>query len=221
MIMGAWGMGRKRLPYDAEVDYLESTGTQWIPLGLQGEPGYDFEYKIRFTQLSSSEATGIGGCYESSASLYFGLVRTNGKLAYHYDGTSSPVVVQDVYANTDYTIAGRMISGSQYMTVNGVQGGNGSLTGTFKSSLYMRLFSVNSNSPLYSFARIYYFDLKKNGNYVRRLIPVRFTNELGQSEGAMFDRANPTVGMNPDGSPRTDGLYRNRGTGAFLWAEKQ
>ena len=36
-------------------------------------------------------------------------------------------------------------------------------------------------------------------------------------EGAMYDRANPTVGMNPDGSARTDGLYRNRGTGAFLY----
>jgi hypothetical protein len=32
----------------------------------------------------------------------------------------------------------------------------------------------------------------------------------------MYDRANPTVGMNPDGSPRTDGLYRNQGTGAFI-----
>jgi len=25
-----------------------------------------------------------------------------------------------------------------------------------------------------------------------------------------------TGGMNPDGSPRTDGLYRNRGTGSFV-----
>ena len=33
-------------------------------------------------------------------------------------------------------------------------------------------------------------------------------------EGAMYDRLG-TGGMNPDGSPRTDGLYRNRGTGAF------
>jgi hypothetical protein len=55
----------------------------------------------------------------------------------------------------------------------------------------------------------------ENGNVVLDLIPVRFTNENNQSEGAMFDRANPTVGVNPNGSPRTDGLYRNRGTGNF------
>lgn len=59
--------------------------------------------------------------------------------------------------------------------------------------------------------------LWQSGVLVRDYIPVRFTNELGQPEGAMYDRANPTVGMNPDGSARTDGIYRNRGTGAFLY----
>ena len=55
------------------------------------------------------------------------------------------------------------------------------------------------------------------GVLVRDFQPVRFTNENGVSEGAMYDRANPTIGMNPDGSARDDGLYRNRGTGAFLY----
>jgi hypothetical protein len=31
----------------------------------------------------------------------------------------------------------------------------------------------------------------------------------------MYDRRG-IGGMNPDGSPRTDGLYRNAGTGAFV-----
>lgn len=35
-------------------------------------------------------------------------------------------------------------------------------------------------------------------------IPVRFTNEQGQSEGAMYDRV-------------TRRLFRNQGTGAFQW----
>ena len=55
-----------------------------------------------------------------------------------------------------------------------------------------------------------------DGTPLRDFIPVRFTNEHGVLEGAMYDRVNPTVGMNPDGSPRTDGLYLNRGTGAFV-----
>ena len=41
---------------------------------------------------------------------------------------------------------------------------------------------------------------------VRDFIPVRFTNELGQSEGAMYDRVSGEL------EP-----FRNKGTGAFLW----
>jgi hypothetical protein len=67
-----------------------------------------------------------------------------------------------------------------------------------------------------SLARVFSFKIWIGGAFIRDFIPVRFTNELGQSEGAMYDRANPTVGMNPDGSARTDGLYRNRGTGIFV-----
>jgi hypothetical protein len=65
--------------------------------------------------------------------------------------------------------------------------------------------------------RCKWFKAWKGGVLVCDMIPVRFTSEQGVSEGAMYDRANPTVGMNPDGSPRTDGLYRNRGTDAFLY----
>ena len=39
MILGAWGLGRKRLPYDAEVEYLEPTGTQWIDIPTNGVAG--------------------------------------------------------------------------------------------------------------------------------------------------------------------------------------
>lgn len=53
------------------------------------------------------------------------------------------------------------------------------------------------------------------GNTNCDFIAVRFTNENGVSEGAMYDRRG-IGGMNPDGSPRYDGLYRNRGTGAFV-----
>lgn len=65
-------------------------------------------------------------------------------------------------------------------------------------------------------AKTYGFSLTDNGIRIVDFIPVRFTNENGVTEGAMFDRANPNVGMNHDGSARDDGLYRNLGTGAFV-----
>ena len=62
--------------------------------------------------------------------------------------------------------------------------------------------------------KIYWLKIEKAGVLVRDFQPVCFTNELGQSEGAMYDRRG-VGGMNRDGTPRDDGLYLNRGTGVF------
>lgn len=211
-------MAGKRLPYDAEVEYLESTGTQWIDTGVQGRDGLDFAYRAAFSTVST--ANGVGGEFDtvttsSGKSFYLGIVRTNGYLSYHYDGTSAPIQVQQVQANRVYDITGHFYSGSQYMTVDGVRGGNGTIERAFTSSRTLYLFSINFTPPTPGMCRLYNFSLSSYGQVLRDMIPVRFTNELGQTEGAMYNRANPTVGMNHDGSARTDGLYRNRGTGAF------
>ena len=210
---------RRRLPYDAEISYLESTGTQWIDTGLIGRDGYDFEYRVLFTSVGSS-ANVVGGEYTDGSSstaarsLYLGLVRTNGYLSYHYDGTSSPVEVQAVQANRVYSIVGHMCSGSQYMEVDGVRGGVGTLSDSFVAQRNIYLFAINFSPPTPGYLKLYNCTISRNGETLRDMIPVRFTNELGQSEGAMYDRRG-TGGMNPDGSARTDGLYRNRGAGAF------
>ena len=45
--------------------------------------------------------------------------------------------------------------------------------------------------------------IKQGGVTVRNFIPVRFTNEFGQTEGAMYDRVSGQ-------------LFRNQGTGSFV-----
>lgn len=51
--------------------------------------------------------------------------------------------------------------------------------------------------------RIYHMDISSGAGYIRRFVPVRFTNELGVSEGAMYDRVSGE-------------LFGNAGTGAFV-----
>lgn len=51
--------------------------------------------------------------------------------------------------------------------------------------------------------KIWYFKIIHGSTLVRDYIPVRFTNELGQSEGAMYDRVSRK-------------LFRNAGTGSFI-----
>lgn len=44
--------GGKKLPYDAEIEYLESTGTQWIDTGFKANGGAVVEYKCKFKQYN-------------------------------------------------------------------------------------------------------------------------------------------------------------------------
>ena len=69
--------------------------------------------------------------------------------------------------------------------------------------------------------QIYYCKIWENGTLKRDFIPVKFTNNLGQPEGAMYDLANPSIGIDPDGTQRNDGLYRNRGVNSFWWWPRQ
>lgn len=211
MGVGAKMMWQSQLPPGARwVEYLESTGTQWIDTGLLGRDGYDFEYRFR---LLNPLPCGIGGEYEDYRSCYIGLVRTNGYFAYHYyDSQKAIVQVQQMTLGADYNIKAHLYSGEQYFDINGVRGGIGSITGSFVSNFNIHVFAINSynQAAILSNMRLYSLKIYLNGVLVRDFIPVR----VGTT-GAMYDRLG-TGGMNPDGSARTDGFYFNRGTGAFI-----
>ena len=190
---GTFNVGRKIIP----VEYLESSGTQYIDLGLKGKNGYDFDYKFNSTRIDST-AYGIGGEWESNKSCYLGLIRNTNYFAYHYKDTSSPIEVQLLTANTDYTIQAHLYSGEQYYVINGTKSAVGTLSGSFESSTSMNLFRVNSSSPLYSYIKVYYLKIKDNGTLVRDMIPCKDENNVGY----MFDKV-------------THSCFLNAGSGSF------
>ena len=193
---GEFTYGRKIIP----VEYLESTGTQYIDIGVKGKNNTSFDYDVIFTQIDSN-AQCVGGVYEVGNSVYFGLVRANGNLAYHYDGTASPVVVMETtVANTKYHIEGVMNTGEQYIKVNGTKGGAGTISGTFTSTDNMWLFANNSVSPVYSCIKLYYFKLYDNGTLIRDYIPAIDENNVPY----MFDKV-------------THSVFLNAGTGTFIY----
>lgn len=71
------------------------------------------------------------------------------------------------------------------------------------SGRHLLLFHVSNYNNTKFKGNIYYFKIQKSGKLIINLIPVRFTNELGQTEGAMFDKV-------------TGKLFRNQGTGSFV-----
>ena len=85
----------KRLPYDAEVEYLESTGTQWVDTGVIIPPDVDFE----FTGSIVSDI--INGCIFGETYKFgwgpsnpgYALVTTaNGKTYLRYGNSTSTTI---------------------------------------------------------------------------------------------------------------------------------
>lgn len=210
---------KPRLPYDAEVEYLQTIGDAYIDTGLPivDNTGYQAEVEFRFVNFTVgtfSEDWVFGYWnYQPSPRLYL-----IGRYANYIRGGAGP---------DNSTYHAQMIRDTNKHKIALMNDG-AYLDGVYKVPTKLKeladpIYGVvnvllgksphvdnGSTRQIYS-CKMWAID----GTTLRDFIPVRFTNEQGVSEGAMYDRANPTVGMNPDGSPRADGLYRNRGTGAF------
>ena len=202
------------LPYDAEVEYLESTGTQYIDINVECSIDSAFEI-ICAPTVTTEQFIGLIG---STANNRFHIsLFSNGYTRGCISVIQKPIVSSD----TDFhriTLDARNKSASvdeTNVSINYTQG-------DFPSGLGFWIFgrySPNSSYQRKGFFKIKSFMFYDEGISIRGFIPVRFTNENGEREGAMYDRAG-SGGMNPDGTPRTDGLYRNRGTGSFGWQDK-
>lgn len=208
-------LGGKRLPYDAEVEYLESTGTQYIDTGIVLQSSDEIATKINI--LNNYQSI-IFGSRTSVNSQNIGC-GISGALELLVDVSDGDYGRYRAITSTNVPLGIYEISASMYeRKISGAVSARNTTTSSefaVPDNCYLFYGSGNFWTTSRFIGRFYYFRVLRNGALVRDFIPVRFMNEQGVSEGAFFDRANPTVGMNPDGSARTDGLYRNRGTGAF------
>ena len=193
------------------VEYIASTGRQGIDTKLR-PPTSDCIVRMSFQLTSTSGDKSLIGTGGGGDRMYFGINSAKwfyGCVDYAY-GKSADLLRHECIAvwhpNDGYVL----LDGTEIVRIN-----KPAFNPYYKT---MGLFTRNLGD-FYSYSiagRIYWCTIETRDGVVRDFIPVRFTNEQGVSEGAMFDRANPTVGVNPDGSVRDDGLYRNRGTGAFV-----
>ena len=69
----------KQLPYDAEVEYLESTGTQWIDTGIVCSIGIGVKADIAILELNDTTYPQFFGSYESDTMVMFGGWDNNSK----------------------------------------------------------------------------------------------------------------------------------------------
>ena len=211
----SFAAARRRLPYDAEVEYLESTGTQWIDTGIDGRAtlGYSFSGML-LEDTGSFEFPALLGFGFEDAGEYLSAIEYQGALDVGTPWTSILTyhMVDKRFTATANFMASGMITVDGYAQPKEIKN-----IPDIPGAKFCLFCWGSENGPAYLIkGRIYWVKISDGLTVVRDMIPVRFTNEQGVSEGAMYDRLG-TGGMNPDGSARTDGLYRNRGTGAFLY----
>lgn len=198
------------LPFDAEVEYLESTGTQWIDTSVVPSVGCSMEIDAAFTNNPFESYLG-GVHWDNNRGFAVGIVKNLNSskftaLAGHSSVSAGSIDTQrhkfSLIINT---------SRSATFSVDDSSATNGSIT-FLASDLKIPLLARRRSSSTLDYhasAFLYACKIRVGDVLVRDFIPVR----VGTT-GAMYDKRG-VGGMNPDGSPRNDGMYFNRGTGNF------
>ena len=191
------------LPYDAEVQYLSSNGSQWINTGFAPTFPSNLEYKARvlFPDITNRKIMGLQG------GMYFGVV--SGKLQPGLGGSDTVNVNVSANAAHDFDIVFYLTQSSLSVKsaidwyVDGTSGTvNAYLYNYLSADAPVWIFTANNASGLRGASSVYSFQILVNGAAVRDYIPVRVGYGAG-AVGYLFDRVSGE-------------LFGNAGTGAFV-----
>lgn len=210
------------------VEYIESTGEQYIDTGVYGSMSLDFVADFTPTEISSSYGSGSGrgsifgsrtswerDAYQLSTYNISQDHLSGHFLCSHNYGWNNPKAA-DLYAGmvaNEHCIIRK--DGLIFTRADGTT--TTLINQTFQTQLPILAFAIYNGNNVIELSKIRFHALQfaLADALLRDLIPVRFKNENSVIEGAMYDKLG-VGGMNPDGTARNDGLYRNRGTGAFI-----
>ena len=183
-------MGEKKsLPYDAEIEYLESTGTQYIDTGIRASGPISCEARMLF--LDRGDA-GFLDARSNNVRFYLLHNYLGWCLGYGNFFTSNVN-----YDNTSpHNIKSFLSKGLQYMEVDGVTILEKKLTDEYNPELNLYMFAQNFNGKAQYYSKARLFSCKI-GN-VRDYISVR----IGTT-GYIYDKVSGE-------------LFGNQGTGDFI-----
>lgn len=197
-------MGGSAKPYDAEVEYLESTGTQYIDTGATWF-GDDYEIRINFfltdsTFVSHNVAFGAQDSLTLLA-LLFQISPYNGTvLVYGGSGSTDNRAKYDLFNLGRNNITMQLNNNVVTVTVNGTVTTYSAQTYCVNVIPTISLFAVHQPDGYKSLARmkLYSFQLIKQGTLIRNMRPVRKGNT-----GYLYDKVSGQ-------------LFGNQGTGQFI-----
>lgn len=238
-----WSSGPSPFPYDAEVEYLQSTGTQWIDLGFKATNNIQLD--ISFNRPSDSVRFDCGAEDGWSSKIArFVVLENNGNVWWRYGASSSSsstvTTANKLVGDIRTLITNRSCSVTNH-TTNITYNHNGSTTSAFTTTGNFVLFGASVGSEQQTDAansgsRLYRARVVDTGVDLD-LIPVR-VGQVGylydKNSGRLFGKSgvdNFVIGNDKTGVPydyRVDyiqkksrtsplvlfGLYGNMGTDA-------
>lgn len=193
---GAWS-GAK-LPYDAEVEWIKGNGNEYIELGLNAGNIVGVRAICKFV-LPDKLLLGVN---ENGVRYYLPYVYDVGKVSFGWNDflTKDLIIDQNVFHE---------------VSLNYKNDRRATIDETVLMSNLGKLNFTTSSNTLKAFCLYSMGSIKPREGYIKEIeitvenetrlsiCAVRFTNENGVSEGAMYDRVSGQ-------------LFRNAGTGAFI-----
>jgi hypothetical protein len=198
------GTEQRNLPDGyTQLEYIESTGTQYIDLGYKGNGTTKAEIKFKYHTATSTSGSGrVFGSRNAAAVDAFAIGSASGTAS-----TSSTIAF--FFGNQSYLVTDKSVVLDEWLSVifdktthniNGTDYGGPYNDETFETPQNLKLFGFdNSGTMGYGYVDIAYCKLWDNGVLVRDLVPAKnSSNVIG-----MYDRAN-------------NRFYDNDGTGDFV-----
>lgn len=200
---GAWAKASGApLPYDAEVEYLESDGGQYIEIPFVPTNTSGFYIKCHSVYGTSNYNNRAIGTQNNGVRWLLSINVTSSLQSFY--GFGNAIDFGRGFADKDIEVWLNYKNNRAFKVDETTK--TDSLPTISSTNSNILVFGNNVNGSPYSEkfkGKIYSVEISEGSDIVYDLIFVRFTNSLGVSEGAMYDRVSGQ-------------LFRNAGTGAFI-----
>lgn len=189
-------MGGKKLPYDAEIEFLQSSGTQYIDTGIKvtSNPKAVVELMLVGTQGSDYWGNTYPGAYANTDGMFSAYFFYGGISVWRYGNQrKEPGISFRVGLNVKF----KLETGKKVILNDGEQ--EIEMSNDFVYSPAQKNIDIfRSRETIYSMWKLYTFKLYDAGELVRDYIPVR----VGTT-GYLYDKVSGE-------------LFGNQGTGDFI-----
>ena len=199
LVYSSAGGGTPVLPYDAEIEYLQTTGTQYIDTGIVSGTNIVAEIKAILTQTSSDVQTFLCARTGNNVSFSNLLSIKNVSTPYTQIGGGNSSIDSSADPTVLHTYRTGLQNNSLFFETDGTTEGTRTISGS-TSNLSMYLFArhTDSGADRGIYSKLYYCKITKDGSLVRDFIPVR----VGQT-GYLYDKVSGE-------------LFGNNGSGSFI-----